>query len=97
MGECVTQAMAPRDAGVADAATDGSTPADAGRPDGATSDTGLPVRDATTADADDTPISLPPTSRGCQCSTEGARPDARWMAAALALGAAVVTRRRRRR
>ena len=48
-------------------------------------------------DADDTPISLPPTSRGCQCSTEGTRADPRWIAAALSLGAAVVTRRRRRR
>ena len=80
--------MATRDGGsTSDASVDG------GRTDG-----GPPPRDGASAgDADDLPIAFSAGRRGCQCSTEGSATDPRGALAALALGALVVTRRRRRR
>jgi MYXO-CTERM domain-containing protein len=87
-GECVPSSMATRDGGsTADAAVDG------GRTDG-----GRPSADgASTSDADDLPIAFSAGRRGCQCSTEGSPSDPRGALCAVALGALVVARRRRRR
>jgi len=100
-GECVTQAMTPRpDAGVGDGGADG------GRTDGGRTDSGLPPVDVMIGvdggtggpDADEPPVVLPPSRRGCQCSAVGAEgpADARLAALGLAAAVAAVARRRRR-
>ncbi|MFO0604252.1 MAG: nidogen-like domain-containing protein [Polyangiales bacterium] len=100
-GDCVTQAMMPRpDAGVGDGGADG------GRADGGRTDSGLPPVDVMIGvdggnggpDADEPPVVLPPSRRGCQCSTVGAEStaDARLAALGLAAAVAAVARRRRR-
>ncbi len=96
MGECVPSSMVTRDSGTnQDASADGGR-TDAGRTDAGRTDAGRADAGAT-GDVDDTPVVLPPSQRGCKCSTVGARTDMRWAGVALALGAVVVTRRRRRR
>jgi MYXO-CTERM domain-containing protein len=91
MGECVQQAMVPRDAGV-DAAGDGGRDAASDAP----RDNGLPALDVVVGPDSDTPVVLQPPNRGCQCNTVGTSADARWGALALAFGTAVAVRRRRR-
>lgn len=87
MGECVAGSAPARDGGVTDASTtDGSVRVD-----------GSVVRDASVSDADDTPIALAPSRRGCQCATPGAAPSSRGAAFGLALGALLLARRSRRR
>ena len=96
MGECVPSSMVVRDSGVGDASADGPR-TDAARTDVPRTD-GAVVRDTgASADVDDTPVVLAPSSRGCRCSTMNTRVDTRWVAAAFAAGAVLVTRRRRRR
>jgi MYXO-CTERM domain-containing protein len=95
-GECVVSSSMPRDSGVGDAAADGSANPDAGRVDAGRTDGGVTRDIGASSDVDDTPIVLPPSSRGCQCSTTDQKVDTRWAALGLAFGAVVVARRRRR-
>ncbi len=87
MGECTAQGATTRDGGVSDAST----------PDGSVRVDGSVVRDASVSDADDSPIALAPSRRGCQCATPGAAPSSRGAAFGLALAAALLARRGRRR
>jgi len=86
----------PGDDRVGDAAADGSANPDAGRVDAGRTDGGVTRDIGASSDVDDTPIVLPPSSRGCQCSTTDQKVDTRWAALGLAFGAVVVARRRRR-
>jgi MYXO-CTERM domain-containing protein len=102
-GACVPGAHPPpvRDAGVADGATGSDAApagdvarADAGRADAGRADGG--ALDGAVADGGTAP-SLPPSDRGCGCRTAGGDARPSWALSALALGAALAVRRRRRR
>jgi MYXO-CTERM domain-containing protein len=94
MGECVPGVI--RDAGVArDAGSDAGTRRDAGARDAGVTPTDAGVVDTGVAADRGTSI-LPPSDRGCSCSTVGATRDVRGVLAAVLVGLVALVRRRRR-
>jgi MYXO-CTERM domain-containing protein len=98
-GSCVpgVRPVPVRDAGVTDAATtDVVVVRDAGRDAGRDAANDVGVDGSAPADAGSVPL-LPPSDRGCGC--RAASPDANpsWGLGALAFGAVIAVRRRRRR